>query len=84
MHKRTTILLDDEVQAAARDLAHRYGCSASEAIRRSVLHHREAVIGVSPTRRKERVQVLNLLIGMFEDHDIEEEIRRLKEQDEGF
>lgn len=41
-------------------------------------------MGVSPARRKERVQVLNRLIGLFEGHDAEEEIRRLKEQDEGF
>jgi len=84
MQKRTTILLDDEAQAAARELAHRYGCSASEAIRRSVLRHREAVMGVSPARRRERVQVLNRLIDLFEGHDVEDEIRRLKEQDEGF
>lgn len=84
MHKRTTILLDDEAQAAARELAHRYGCSASEAIRRSILQHRETVMGVSPERRKERVQVLKRLIDLFEGHDVEEEIRRLKEQDEDF
>ena len=84
MRKRTTILLDDEAQTAARELAHRYGCSASEAIRRSVLHHRETVMGVSPARRKERVQVLNRLIELFDGHDVEEEIQRLKEQDEDF
>lgn len=84
MQQRTTILLDDEVRAAARELAHRYGCSTSEAIRRSVLRHREAVMGVSRERRKERVQALHRLFRLFEGHDAKDEIRRLKEQDEGF
>ena len=84
MQKRTTILLDEEARAAARELAHRYGCSASEAIRRSVLRHREAVMGVPRERRMERVEVLHRLFHLFEGHDAEDEIRRLKEQDEGF
>ena len=84
MSTRTTILLDDEVRAAARELAHRYGCSASEAIRRAVLRHREAVFGISQMQRKTRVQTLQRLILLFEDHDAADEIRRLKEQDEGF
>ena len=41
-------------------------------------------MGVSPARRKERVQVLNRLIELFEGHDVQEEIRRFKEQDEDF
>lgn len=84
MQKRTTILLDDEAQVAARDLAHRYGCSASEAIRRSILGQRDAVLGIPSTRRSERVRVLSRLFDLFEGHDAEEEIRRLKDQDEGF
>ena len=81
---RTTILLDDDVRAAARELAHRYECSASEAIRRAVLRHRDAVLGIPPTRREERVRMLNRLFDLFEDHDAADEVRRLKEQDEGF
>ena len=84
MSTRTTILLDDEVRAAARELAHRYGCSASEAIRRAVLRHRDAVFGISRMQRKTRVQTLQRLFLLFEDHDAADEIRRLKEQDEGF
>ena len=84
MPVRTTILLDDEVRAAARELANRYGCSTSEAIRRAVLRHRDAVFGIPRSRRRERVQVLNRLFDLFEDHDAADEIRRLKEQDEGF
>lgn len=77
-------MLDDEVQAAARELALRYGCSASEAIRRSVLRHRETVMGVSAAGRKKRLQILDRLFHLFDGHDAEDEIRRLKEQDEGF
>ena len=84
MAVRTTILLDDEVRAAARALAGQYGCSVSEAIRRAVLRHRDAVLGFSTARRKERMRVLEELFDLFEGHDAEEEIRRLKEQDEGF
>ena len=84
MPQRTTLLLDDETRTAARELAHRYGCSTSEAIRRSVLHHRDAVLGVPRARRDERIRVLEHLFDLFEGHDVTDEIRRLKEQDEGF
>ena len=83
MQKIMTITLDEEVQAAARELALRYGCTASEAIRRSVLHNRDMILGVSSVRRKERVQILDRLFHLFEGHDAKGEIRRLKEQDGG-
>ena len=78
------MLMDAETRAAARDLAHSYGCSTSEAIRRSVLRHSESVLGVPQAHRIERVATLNRLIELFEGHDAEEEIRRLKEQDAYF
>ena len=84
MSTRTTLLLDDEVRTAARELAHRYGCSTSEAIRRAVLRQRDAVLGVPRDRRAERVRLLHRLFDLFEGHDAADEIRRLKEQDEGF
>ena len=37
-----------------------------------------------PVKRRERVQTLTRLFELFADHDAEDEIRRLKEQDEGF
>ena len=83
MAARTTLLLDDEVRAAARELANRYECSTSEAIRRAVLRHRDAVLGIPHSRRKERVRILERLFDLFEDHGAADEIRRLKEQDEG-
>lgn len=77
-------MLDDESRAAARQLAARYGCSTSEAIRRAVLSHRDAVFGIPAGSRKERRTNLLRLIDLFKGHDAEEEIRRLKAQDEGF
>ena len=84
MNKRTTLLLDSETRTAAHDLAHRYECSVSEAIRRAVLRHRDAIVGIPTARREERVRILDHLFELFDGHDAADEIRRLKEQDEGF
>ncbi|MDE0054334.1 MAG: hypothetical protein OXT64_08815 [Gammaproteobacteria bacterium] len=84
MLKRTTLLLDDETRTAAHELAHRYECSVSEAIRRAVTRHRDATLGVPQARREERARILGHLFELFDGHDPEDEIRRLKEQDEGF
>ena len=81
---RTTLMLDEDVRSAARELAHRYGCSTSEAIRRAVLRHRDAVVGIPPARRAERIRTLERLFELFQGHDPADEVRRLKEQDEGF
>lgn len=82
--RRTTLILDDEARAAARELAHRYGCSVSEAIRRSVIAQRDLEGGVSKSLRRERVRVLKRLFELFEGNDPTEEVRRLKLQDESF
>lgn len=84
MAKRTTLLLDEETRQAARELALRYGCSTSEAIRRAVIRHRDAVFGIPAESRRERSKVLDRLCQLFEGHDAEDEVRRLKSQDEGF
>jgi hypothetical protein len=84
MLSRTTILLDDETKQAARQLALRYDCSTSEAIRRAILRHRDTIFGVPAKTRQERMKALERLFELFDGHDAEEEIRRLKEQDEGF
>ena len=81
---RTTLMLDEDVRHAARELAHRYGCSVSEAIRRAVLRHRDTVLGIPPARRSERIRTLERLFDLFQDHDPVDEVRRLKEEDEGF
>ena len=84
MATRTTLMLDDDVRSAARELAHRYGCSTAEAIRRAVLRHRDTVIGIPPARRAERVRILERLFDLFQDHEPAEEVRCPKQQDEGF
>ncbi len=77
-------MLDEETRHAARQLALQYGCSMSEAIRRAVVRQRDAAFGVPLETRKERVKVLERLFELFEGNDPEEEIRRLKAEDEGF
>ena len=81
---RTTLILDEEVRAAARELAHQYGCSTSEAIRRAVVQQRDAVFGISNASRESRVRTLEVLFEQFQDNDAEAEVRRLKDEDEGF
>ena len=84
MSHRTTLILDEEARGAARDLAHRYGCSTSEAIRRAIVRQRDSVLGVPVGRREERGQILARLFEQFQGHDAVDEIRRLKKEDEGF
>jgi hypothetical protein len=84
MARRTTLLLDDATKEAARQLAMRYDCSTSEAIRRAVRRQRDAVFGVPAESRNERRGVLERLFDLFEGHDAEAEVRRLKAEDEGF
>jgi hypothetical protein len=84
MGSRTTIVLDDQARAAARQLARRYGCSVSEAIRRSLLRQRDLESGIPVSRRRQRTQALKRLFSLFEGNDPAREIRRLKAEDEGF
>lgn len=84
MARRTTLILDPESRRAARQLAEREQCTVSEAIRRAVVRQRDAAFGVSVERRNERLKALDRLIELFDGHDAEAEVRRLKEEDEGF
>lgn len=84
MTQRTTLVLDEQSRAAARQLARRYGCSVSEAIRRSVIRQRDAEMGLSARRRRERALVLRRLFELFDGNDPAAEVRRLKEEDAGF
>jgi hypothetical protein len=84
MSHRTTLVLDEKARSAARQLAGRYGCSVSEAVRRSLVRQRDAELGVPAGRRRERAIALRRLFGLFEDNDPAAEIRRLKAEDEGF
>jgi hypothetical protein len=82
--QRTTLILDDVTKQAARRLALHYHCSTSEAIRRAILKQRDAVFGLPAESRQERSSNLLKLIELFNGHDAEDEIARLKSQDEGF
>jgi hypothetical protein len=84
MAHRTTLLLDDETRAAARDLARQYGVSVSEAIRRSVIRQRDLTVGVPAERRAERTRALQRAFELFEGNDPAVEIRSLEAQDAGF
>jgi hypothetical protein len=83
MH-RTSLMLDEETRRAARDLAVRYDCSVSEAIRRAVLKQRESVVGLSTAARLKRRKTLRRLFELFDDNDAEAEVARLKREDAGF
>lgn len=82
MSQRTSILLDDESRAAARELAAAYGCSVSEAIRRAIVRQRDQTVRVGPERIAERRRALQRLFELFEGHDAEAEIARLKAEDQ--
>lgn len=84
MPHRTSLILDDETRKAARQLAAAYQCSVSEAIRRAVTRHRDTVLGVPAASRRQRKKALSRLIELFDGHDVEEELRRLKSEDAGF
>lgn len=84
MAHRTTLVLDDETRRAARELAASMNCSTSEAIRRAILRCRDLSRGVPPAERERRSRVLDELFGLFEGHDADEELRRLKAEDAGF
>lgn len=84
MATRTTLVLDEQVRAAARELARRYGCSVSEAIRRSVIRQRDVELGLPSGRRRQRVLALKRLFDLLADNDPADEVRRLKAEDEGF
>jgi hypothetical protein len=83
-HHRTTLLLDAETREAARELARRYDCSVSEAIRRSVVRQRNAELGPHSARRLTRRRALQRAFRLFQGNDAAAEIRRLKAQDAGF
>ena len=78
------MLLDEETQNAARELAATYACSVSEAIRRAVVSQRDVVLGVSVEQRRERRRALERAFQLFEGNDADAEVARLKDEDDGF
>lgn len=90
MPRTLTLQLDDEFYrrlTAAAHSEHRSVVSFIEsAIRMRVREQASGEIsdGGQPKRQSARGRTLERLFELFEGHDAEEEIRRLKEQDEGF
>lgn len=84
MASRTTVVLDDEARAAARQLARRCGCSLSEAMRRALIRQRDAELGVPRERRRQRARARRRPFDLLEGSDPAAEIRRLKAEDAGF
>jgi hypothetical protein len=82
--RRTTLILDDEADAAARELADYYGCPVPDAIRRSLIAQRDSLAGVPGEIRQQRVDTLQRLFDLFEGNDAAAEVRRLKAEDQGF
>lgn len=75
-------MLDPPSEAALMALTKHYGCSASEAVRRALVRHREHTLGVPKEKRKRRKAALEKLIGLMDGYDWQTEIARLKEEDE--
>jgi hypothetical protein len=82
--QRTTIVLDDAGRQAARQLAKRWECSHSEAIRRALVAQRDVVLGAPSGRRTERVRALKKLFEAFEGTDPDAEIAARKREDAYF
>ena len=82
--KRTTVVLDDASTEAAAQLSGRLQISVSEVIRRALVDYRDKIVGVSPEFRDQRVAALHKLFELFDGHDYEAELRRLKAEDEGY
>ena len=78
---RTTIVLDPAARQAAKQLAARWGCSGSEAIRRALVAQRDAVAGQPPAQRTKRRLLLLKLCALFEGSDAAAEIAQRKHED---
>ena len=69
MSRRTSLILDDDSDKAARELAVHMKCSSSEAIRRAIVRYRDLVLGVPRSSREHRKRVLRRLFDLFEGSD---------------
>jgi hypothetical protein len=81
MVHRTTLLLDNETRAAARELAARFQVSVSEAIRRAIWESHRRERGLSLEDRQRRLKALSELVEAFRGYDPEDELRALAEED---
>lgn len=81
---RTTIVLDPASRKAVRQLAARWSCSGSEAIRRALVAQRDAAAGPPAARRAQRRRLLLKLCALFEGSDAAAEIAQRKAEDRYF
>jgi hypothetical protein len=81
MH-RTTVLLDEESQKAARRLAAHLNVSPSEAMRRALIAYQASLLGSSKASIRRRRALLDRLVEVSVGGDPAEEIRGRKEEDE--
>lgn len=96
MSRTLTLQVDDDLYqlltTAARSQDRSIGSFIDSALRARIrelpfvgTHVRpESGVGAPPRYQNERRRTLERLFELFEGHDAEAEIRRLKEQDEGF
>lgn len=77
-------MLDEPALRAAHELAAHFQVTTSQAIRQAVLAYRDQVKGAPLAQREARLQVLEQLFELFEGNDPDEEVARLKLEDEGF
>ena len=75
-------MMDDTAWTAARELAFVNHTSVSEAIRQAVIRQRELQLGVKSTDVERRLEILNGLFALFEGPDPDDEVLRLKDEDE--
>lgn len=81
MSHRTTVVLDEEAQQAARELAQKFEVSTSQAIRQAIVGYRNIVMGVVPEVRQRRLAAFNRLIEMLDGKDPEVESRASRSED---
>lgn len=81
---RTSLILDAESIRAARQLASKFQCSSSAAIRQAIVRYRDIVLGIPPAERARRKRVLLDLIELSDGQDPQAEVARLKSEDAGF
>lgn len=78
---RTTVVFDQLTQQAIQQLATRWRCSRSAAIRRALVAQCDAVVGTPKARRVEKRRLLLQLCSLFEGTDASAEIKRRKAED---
>ena len=75
-------MMDEKALGAARELAFANKTSVSEAIRQAVIRQRELQLGPKTGEVGRKLEILKELFQIFEGHDPDQEVQRLKEEDQ--